>query len=48
MDRLRQSEFLDELHGSVFLSQDRAIEQLAHETDAAPEGEDHWQARGLI
>ncbi|MBV7265478.1 SulP family inorganic anion transporter [Erythrobacter ani] len=48
MDGLKRSGILEELHGKIFLSQDKAIAQLIQQADADPEGEDHWHARGLI
>ncbi len=48
MDMLQQTDILEELHGKVFLSHDRAIAHLIQLTDADPEGEDRWHARGLI
>lgn len=48
MDKLQQTHILEELHGKVFLSQDRAIARLVKQTDTDPAGEDHWHARGLI
>lgn len=48
MDRLGRSHFLDELSGKVFLSQDKAFAQLAHDTgEEAPAIIDD-EARGLI
>ena len=48
MDRLKQTHFLEDLTGRVFLSQDRAFSELANDdgTPAAPQEE--WYARGLI
>ena len=49
MDRLRQSHFLDDLSGRVFLSQHEAFTTLATDPDgmAAP-APDPWGPRGLI
>jgi len=48
MDRLHKSRFLDDLHGEVFLSQDRAITSLMRADETRAAGEDHWHARGMI
>ncbi|KUO57415.1 MAG: sulfate:proton symporter [Sphingomonadales bacterium BRH_c3] len=48
MDRLHKSHFLDDLHGEVFLSQDRAITSLMRADETRAAGEDHWHARGMI
>ena len=48
MDKLKQTEILEDLHGKVFLSHDKAISHAIRASDATPEGEDHWHARGLI
>jgi len=48
MDALRRSNFLEELSGRVFLSQDRAFSELANDDGAIAEPTDHWHARGLI
>ncbi|NVE96013.1 sulfate permease [Altererythrobacter sp. JGD-16] len=48
MDKLKQTDILEELHGKVFLSHDKAIAHVIQLTDADPQGEDHWHARGLI
>ena len=48
MDKLKRTDILEELHGKVFLSHDKAIAHLMQLTEAHPEGEDHWHARGLI
>ncbi|KWV92419.1 sulfate:proton symporter [Erythrobacter sp. YT30] len=48
MDALKNSDILEELHGIVFLTHDRAIAHLIQLTSGEPEGEDHWHARGLI
>lgn len=48
MDRLKRTNFLDELNGKVFLSQDRAFAEVAKDTGAPPEPVDHYMARGLI
>jgi len=48
LDRLANSNFLEELSGSVFLSQDLAFSTLldAEKADIAPI--DHWHPRGMI
>lgn len=48
MDRLQKSEFLSELTGNIYLSQDRAFSELAHDTgeDDPPPPSD--LARGMI
>ena len=48
MDRLARSHLLQDLHGEVFLSHEKAISDLHKKTKQAPQGEDHWEARGLI
>lgn len=48
MDRLERSHFLDELNGRVFLSQDRAFGELAHDNGDPPAPVDHYAARGMI
>ncbi len=48
MDKLKQTHILEDLHGQVFLSHDKAIAQLMQQTHAHLSGEDHWHARGLI
>jgi sulfate permease, SulP family len=48
MDRLERSHFLDELNGRVFLSQDRAFGELAHDNGDPPAPVDHDAARGMI
>ncbi len=47
MDRLKDTHFLAELNGSVYLSQDRAWSKLARD-DGTTEPHDHYLARGLI
>ena len=51
MDGLKRSHFLDELSGSIFLSQDAAFSQLisiCNEEDQAGDDNDVWKARGMI
>lgn len=55
MDRLSESDFLGDLTGQVFLSQDAAFTMLAAPADdlappvhAEPVHADHWHPRGLI
>jgi SulP family sulfate permease len=48
MDRLARSHFLDALSGRVFLSQDQAFAQLAHESGDPPPAPLADEARGLI
>jgi len=47
MDRLKRTEFLSELNGKVFLSQNRAFRELSRE-DGSDTSEPHDMARGLI
>ena len=47
-DRLQRTHFLDELNGKLFLSQDRAFSELAHDDGRPAEPNDHYEARGLI
>jgi SulP family sulfate permease len=48
MDRLHRTDFLAALHGRVFLSQDRAFSELAHEEGEQAPQRDAYEARGLI
>jgi SulP family sulfate permease len=48
MDRLKRTDFLDELNGKVFLSQDRAFSELARDTGDPQPPVDHYLARGMI
>jgi len=48
MDRLKDTHFLEELNGRVFLSQDRAWSELAKDNGAPAEATDYQMARGLI
>lgn len=48
MDRLHQSDFPEELHGEIFLTQDQAISRLLRADELEAAREDHWHARGLI
>lgn len=48
MDRLKRTHFVEELNGRVFLSQNRAFDELAKDTGEPPEPVDHYMARGLI
>ena len=48
MDRLLRTHFPEELTGRVFLSQDAAFSELAHDDGTPPDPVDHYQARGLI
>lgn len=48
MDRLKRTHFLDELSGRVFLSQDQAFGELAHDTGEEPPSPVPDEARGLI
>lgn len=48
MDRLGRTHFVEELNGRVFLSQNRAFDELASDTGEPPEPVDHYLARGLI
>ena len=47
MDRLRRTHFIDDLHGRVFLSQDRAFRELAAD-DGLPDEQIADAARGMI
>lgn len=47
-DRLKETHFLDELNGEVFLSQDRAWSKLARDDGSPLEAKDHYLARGMI
>ena len=47
MDRLRRTHFIDDLHGRVFLSQDRAFRELATD-DGLPDEQIADAARGMI
>jgi len=48
MDRLKRTHFVEELNGRVYLSQNRAFDELAKDTGEPPEPVDHYMARGLI
>lgn len=48
MDRLKRSDFLEELNGEVFLSQSRAFEKCRADNGAPAETVDHYLARGMI
>ncbi|KLI62907.1 SulP family inorganic anion transporter [Aurantiacibacter marinus] len=48
MDRLKRTDFLDELNGKVFLSQDQAFAQASKDTGEPRAPTDHDAARGLI
>lgn len=48
MDRLKRTHFVEELNGWVFLSQNRAFDQLARDNGEPSEAVDHYLARGLI
>jgi len=48
MDRLERSHLLHDLSGEVFLSQERAFVELAHDTRDAPGDADSLAARGSI
>lgn len=48
MDRLQRTHFVEELHGKVFLSQERAFAELAKDDGNPPEQLDAYHARGLI
>lgn len=48
MDRLKNTHFLEELNGRVFLSQDRAWSELARDNGDPAEPTDYQMARGLI
>ncbi|WP_114520882.1 sulfate permease [Altererythrobacter sp. ZODW24] len=48
MDRLKRGQFLPELSGKIFLSQDRAFATLSQIQNPAVEPVDNWEARGLI
>lgn len=48
MDRLKRTHFVEELNGRVFLSQNRAFDELVKDTGEPPEPVDHYLARGLI
>ncbi len=48
MDRLKRTHFIDQLNGRVFLSQNRAFNELAKDTGKPPEPVDHYLERGLI
>lgn len=48
MDRLKRSDFLEELTGEVFLSQGRAFAKCLADDGKPPEPQDHYLARGLI
>ncbi len=48
MDRLKDTHFLQELNGRVFLSQDRAWSELAKDNGDPPQPTDYQMARGLI
>ena len=48
MDRLKRAHFLEELHGRVYLSQERAYTELARDDGAPASPPDIYEARGLI
>ncbi len=48
MDRLKDTHFLDELNGRVFLSQDQAWSELARDNGEPSPPNDQYLARGLI
>ncbi|MDJ0977591.1 MAG: sulfate permease [Erythrobacter sp.] len=48
MDRLGRAKILEDLHGKVFLTHERAIAHLIQLTNETPAGDDRWHARGLI
>ena len=48
MDRLKRTDFLEELNGKVFLSQDRAFAEVSKDNGEPPPPVDHYLARGLI
>ncbi len=47
-DRLKQTHFLDELNGRIFLSQNRAFTEVSKDTGEPPDPVDHYMARGMI
>jgi SulP family sulfate permease len=48
MDRLHRTQILEELNGRVFLSQDSAFSELAHDDGRPGAARDAYEARGLI
>ncbi len=48
MDQLKLTNFVEELNGKIFLSQDRAWSELARDDGSPIEAHDHYMARGLI
>ncbi len=48
MDRLQRTDFVEELNGRVFLSQDRAFSELARDTGEPEPPHDHYLSRGMI
>ncbi len=48
MDRLKRTQFVQELNGQVFLTQDKAFTEVSSDTGEPPEPVDHYMARGLI
>ncbi|MBV7258472.1 sulfate permease [Erythrobacter sp. WH158] len=48
MDRLKRTQFIDELNGKVFLTQDRAFAKALQDTGEPADPVDHYLARGLI
>jgi len=48
MDRLKRSQFIGDLNGKVFLSQNKAYATVFEDTGEPPEPIDHYMARGLI
>jgi len=47
-DRLKRTDFLEELNGKIYLSQDRAFAEVSKDTGEPPAPIDHYMARGLI
>ncbi|WJY19174.1 sulfate permease [Alteriqipengyuania flavescens] len=48
MDRLKRTDFLEELNGKVYLSQNRAFDELVRDDGAPGLPQDHFLARGMI